>query len=325
MDLNSVVLLVAVSGYGDVSEGYPSYDERSVHLWTNAARVDPQAFDEEYQNSYDPCTFSIDFESEERIPKAPLHYTTPLNESARFHSQDMADNSWFDHNSSDGTPFPDRVGRFYSESGMIGENIAMGYPSAYDAVFKGWMCSAGHRANIMSPSYLELGTGVVGAYYTQNFGGGSADSDSPVRMALHVPEDPGSSESTEFFADYAGSGLVHLELWLDGKAHDMDLEWGEAEMGVYRTEVEVNRTACSEYYFRVLDDSGSWTFPTDGSYLAGAECEGLWVSGQLGSQDEVDPDTLLDDVYLISCSTTGDSKLASLALIGLLALARRRS
>ena len=32
----------------------------------------------------------------------------------------------------------------------------------FDAVFGGWMCSDGHRANIMLPDWVELGTGVVG-------------------------------------------------------------------------------------------------------------------------------------------------------------------
>jgi hypothetical protein len=37
--------LAAMAGYGDVdAEGYPSWAERDLHLWTNASRVDPEAF-----------------------------------------------------------------------------------------------------------------------------------------------------------------------------------------------------------------------------------------------------------------------------------------
>ena len=314
MDLSSVILLAAVGGYADVVEGYPNYSERATHLWTNAARVDPQGFNDEYQDAYQPCDFSIDFQSEERIPKAPLYYTPPLNESARFHSQDMADNDWFDHNSSDGTPMGERVGRFYTDSGMVGENIAMGYPSAYDAVFKGWMCSAGHRANIMTAGYNELGTGVVHSYYTQNFGGGTPDSDSPVRMGLHSPEEPGSAEATNFWADYEGAGLVSLEVWI----------YGEPEMGIYHVESAISRGACSEYYFMVTDDSGTFLVPEEGSWLAGKECDGLWVEGHLGIDLNLNEDEMLDDIYLIGCSTTDrQGAWLALSLLGLLAVRRR--
>ena len=35
----------AIAGYGDVSEdGYPSWAERDVHIWTNMMRVDPEEF-----------------------------------------------------------------------------------------------------------------------------------------------------------------------------------------------------------------------------------------------------------------------------------------
>jgi uncharacterized protein YkwD len=55
-----------------------------------------------------------------------------------------------------------------------GENIAYGYTSA-SSVMTAWMNSPGHRANILSTSFTEIGVSArVGAdgilYYTQNFG-----------------------------------------------------------------------------------------------------------------------------------------------------------
>lgn len=41
-----------------------------------------------------------------------------------------------------------------------GENVAEGYPSA-SAVVAGWMTSPGHRANIVSPHFTEMGAGVA--------------------------------------------------------------------------------------------------------------------------------------------------------------------
>ena len=56
----------------------------------------------------------------------------------------------------------------------IGENVAAGYPSAASVV-AGWMTSPGHRANIASTSYTEMGAGVATGknglrYWAQVFG-----------------------------------------------------------------------------------------------------------------------------------------------------------
>jgi len=52
-----------------------------------------------------------------------------------------------------------------------GENIAMGYRSV-SSVFDGWMASDGHRANILNPSYTQMGMGHVagGSWWCQQFG-----------------------------------------------------------------------------------------------------------------------------------------------------------
>jgi uncharacterized protein YkwD len=52
-----------------------------------------------------------------------------------------------------------------------GENIAVGYPSA-SSVFEAWMGSDGHRANILNPSYTQMGMGYVagGYWWCQQFG-----------------------------------------------------------------------------------------------------------------------------------------------------------
>jgi uncharacterized protein YkwD len=42
--------------------------------------------------------------------------------------------------------------------GTVGENLALGYPTA-TAVVAGWMGSAGHRANILGEQYTKIGVG----------------------------------------------------------------------------------------------------------------------------------------------------------------------
>ena len=56
-----------------------------------------------------------------------------------------------------------------------GENIARGYTSV-SAVTAGWMASAGHRANILNPSFKSISVGVAQAsngtyYWVENFVG----------------------------------------------------------------------------------------------------------------------------------------------------------
>ena len=76
----------------------------------------------------------------------------------------MADNGYFDHTNLEGQSSGDRM----REAGIFwlcsGENIAAGYPDSIEC-FDGWVNSAGHRDNLLEPSFQNLG---VGAYYNDN-------------------------------------------------------------------------------------------------------------------------------------------------------------
>lgn len=99
---------------------------------------------------------------------SPLTLSADLSDGAQLKSQDMRDNRYFDHNSPTyGTPFEmmRSLGITYRAAA---ENIAMGYRTA-EAVVNGWMNSPGHRANILSDKYTEIGVGHVDGYWTQWF------------------------------------------------------------------------------------------------------------------------------------------------------------
>jgi uncharacterized protein YkwD len=81
-------------------------------------------------------------------------------------SQDMAVRGYFDHTRPDET-FAHRATRFGLASG-VGENIAMGKVGA-PVVDEMWMNSAGHRANILNPSFKSFALGTYGTYTTQVF------------------------------------------------------------------------------------------------------------------------------------------------------------
>lgn len=93
-----------------------------------------------------------------------------LSRVARFKSQDMVDNRYFAHTSPTyGTPFQ-MIKSFGLSFRTAGENIAYGQRTP-QAVVNAWMNSSGHRANILNPSYTQIGVGYVanGHYWTQMF------------------------------------------------------------------------------------------------------------------------------------------------------------
>ena len=93
-----------------------------------------------------------------------------LSRIARYKSQDMADNRYFSHTSPTyGTPFQ-MIKAFGLSYRTAGENIAYGQRTPQQVV-DGWMNSSGHRANILSSSYTQIGVGYVanGHYWTQMF------------------------------------------------------------------------------------------------------------------------------------------------------------
>lgn len=92
---------------------------------------------------------------------------------ARYKSQDMANKGYFSHTSPTyGSPFA-MMESFGIKYSAAGENIAKGQRTPQE-VMNAWMNSPGHRSNILSPSYTQIGVGVAkdsaGRYYwTQMF------------------------------------------------------------------------------------------------------------------------------------------------------------
>lgn len=110
--------------------------------------------------------------NEQRVKNGlnPLTENWELSRVARFKSRDMADNRYFSHTSPTyGSPFQ-MIRNFGLSFRTAGENIAYGQRTA-QAVVNSWMNSSGHRANILNPSYTQIGVGYVanGNYWTQMF------------------------------------------------------------------------------------------------------------------------------------------------------------
>ena len=116
----------------------------------------------------------VDLVNQERAAYglAPLTLNTELCNGARLKSQDMLDNGYFNHNSPTyGSPFEMMTTLGIDRWGAA-ENIARGQKTA-EEVMNSWMNSPGHRANILSEEYSDIGVGYAGGYWTQWFIGTS--------------------------------------------------------------------------------------------------------------------------------------------------------
>jgi uncharacterized protein YkwD len=95
-----------------------------------------------------------------------LSLSPSLSAAARAHSQDMLANGFFAHNSANGAPFWKRIQGFYAEGSFgywsVGENLywSSGSTSATEGM-KAWMASPEHRANILNPSWRQIGIAAV--------------------------------------------------------------------------------------------------------------------------------------------------------------------
>jgi uncharacterized protein YkwD len=116
----------------------------------------------------------------------PLERNAILEAASQRHSEDMARRHFFAHRTPDGMTPGERI----SAAGYpvcdcyVGENLYWGAgrnaPPA--KAMEGWMDSPGHRKNVLSPEFTEVGVGVVydspfwvgkrqAAIYTTDFGG----------------------------------------------------------------------------------------------------------------------------------------------------------
>jgi uncharacterized protein YkwD len=96
----------------------------------------------------------------ERAGCGPVRLDTRLNRAAEAHARAMAEDNFFAHEDPKGRKPSDRVRAQGYTYIMVGENIAAGRNSA-ESVMDGWMHSPGHRTNILTCGYQDMGVGHV--------------------------------------------------------------------------------------------------------------------------------------------------------------------
>ena len=138
----------------------------------------------------------------------PLSLNPQLGTAAQNYSQVLASTGCFEHTCGPVPDFAERDAQAgYSGWTAVGENIAAGYQTP-ESVVSGWMDSPGHRANILSPKYTEIGIGLVsgggkfGTYWTQEFGArpGAVLNFAP----LPAPGDDAGAAGDDSSADVSG-------------------------------------------------------------------------------------------------------------------------
>jgi len=229
---------------------------------TNQARQDPHAWP-----GWDTSKASGE-------PRRALGGLSELFEAARFHAEDMAENRFFAHESSDGTSFSGRISRYFE--GPAGENIyTASFEDPYSAM-NGWMNSEGHRRNILEHDWTWLGTGhsvTAGqTFYVQDFG---------ATNGARVPPIPAASwnriegDRIELEASYYDATRQRpRRVWAAIGADEIDLVHlvGPAGNQTYRAEI-ASPSACHALVFFADSGDGERTrYPSTGSLLAGKGC-----------------------------------------------------
>ncbi|WOV85173.1 CAP domain-containing protein [Sporosarcina jeotgali] len=86
---------------------------------------------------------------------------------AREHSKEMALQNYFSQDSPTSGTLANRLKLAGIDVKKAGENIALNYTDAIEAVH-GWLNSPAHQEVLLDKNFTHIGTGVYGNYYTQN-------------------------------------------------------------------------------------------------------------------------------------------------------------
>ena len=112
----------------------------------------------------------------------PLTLSRQLTAAAQQHTAEMLADGYFAHESADGSEFWKRIARFYPHTASsywsVAENLLWSSDTidASEAVSL-WMASPGHRENILTPEYRQIG---ISARYASDAPGEYADGEATV-------------------------------------------------------------------------------------------------------------------------------------------------
>ncbi len=287
---------------GEPLGGYPSDQERILHVLVNQARHSALT---PYNNA---CG---DYTAQEGSPnKPPLVYSYPANLGARFTSRHMSELGCYQHDNccvlgdaglgtigcigpasctgggcsktcdaGTGQDSAQRYGLFGFNT-LTSESIGTSVASGYD-YWCNLMQSDSNRNAMLDDAGTELGAGYYlasnqtcnGAYWTLAYGNGPVQVPAiPAGAAIYNPPNPLNTAGLAFAANYydlAGPPL-RSEVVVNGHCFDVDLAFGFEDNGTYWAtfhDPDVLPDGCHPYYFLFTQaDGGDVTYPTIGSF-----------------------------------------------------------
>jgi uncharacterized protein YkwD len=191
--------------------------------------------------------------------KPPLKLNLVLNQAAADYSQDMGQRNFFGHNDPDNgcnTPGKRVTGLGYAGASMVSENVAVGFPTPGQTQIA-FANSSGHRANMLSSTARELGTG----YYHDNSDAGNVRMPAPNGCPSSASVDgPFYHYWTELFASRVlPNGQEVMPIIINGEAITSTSR--EVEVYIYGPRASANRQANAadrDVQIRFFHD-GCWT------------------------------------------------------------------
>jgi len=283
---------------GEPVNGFPNWAERVVVEWINRARVDPQ-------RELAACPACPDRGCYSAMP--PLLWSEALNRSARYHSDEMAKQGYFAHDSR--CTLVGNINALYpvacdgaSSCACVGGSPSCSTPgcttwNARVALFGGaplgeLIAGTGDPNSafylwLYEPSTAQLcgiagdnihrwliltAAGAVGVGMTSDatadFGGGGVPYKIP--SAAHYPS---QASSVDVWANwYDDEGPRSANAVVDGRCVALSLKRGTPENGAWSATVTGVGSGCHRYYVSFIDASGvEITHPATGSFGIGCD------------------------------------------------------
>jgi uncharacterized protein YkwD len=281
---------------GEAVNGFPNWEERVMHEWTNRARCDPQV---EMTACGTACGEGACY-----TPQAPIPWGENLNHSARFHSDEMSAQNYFAHDSACtlvsniNTLYPGSctgaascacVGGTKACSGTCttwngrialfgasasGEIIASG--SDPNGAFYQWLFESypgtgcaydqgpptnGHRWNILM-SGPSVGYGHGAGASVGDFGNGGTLG--KIASGSHYPRQAATVDAWANWNDTAGPSVALIDV--DGTCSAMTRMRGSDTNGAFHASVTGVGSGCHRYVFVFADSGGTQVrYPTTGT------------------------------------------------------------
>jgi hypothetical protein len=245
------------------SPGAPTNDEYGLLVLVNELRSDPAA-----QGFSDPVV-------------QPLVWDDGLAAAARYHSDDMAENGCFQHNSCNGGSWSSRIGRYYPGWEWIGENI-VGVAMTPRQIHSVWVNSPGHRANMLKGAFADYGSGIaVGddgtPYATADFGTRALralGSIPAITAGAAMPRmgGRGSRELIASYYHYNGQAPQAVRALVGSSCIPLTRVSGKAAYGTYAATRSLSGSGCQPLVFEAIRSDGKrYRFPASDSLVIGID------------------------------------------------------